>query len=442
MRYADKHKGLWRARIVVWPVSLCEHLPAPYTGRKVFLKSTGIPVNGGDADEAQRRIDDYKRTVADPAIQYAERKMRGEDERVLTVDFVNRHDPAFFDKVALAAIATGANVLRFTSPPVAPIAAIPLASVMPQWASEREIGPKTERAYTAIVEDFFRNLSLRHTDLAKIDTAQFELFRANLRERSDAGEFSLVSAEKRLEAVKTIFKFAHKTGVKIDDAVRKLPVNPAKGVERFGAKGSRRLDLEDDERALILREAVKSDAPIIKWGNLLAGFTGARIAEIAELRTTDIRTLADGTVVMVLRADTRDENQTLKTEESERRVPLHPAILRWGFMDYVKSVGTGPLFPSVPLDRDGRRNHYASNTVGKWFRLLISDQRKSFHSWRHDVKTRLHNANVPEKTHDYITGHADLKVGRRYIHPTMAELVAAIGTLDDPTESMFSIAAA
>jgi len=88
------------------------------------------------------------------------------------------------------------------------------------------------------------------------------------------------------------------------------------------------------------------------------------------------------------------------------------------------------LFPSIPVDRDGRRNKYASNSMGKWLREVvgITDERKSFHSWRHDVKTRL-NPKVPEKTHDYITGHASQKVGHRYIHPPMSELVEAIGKL-------------
>jgi hypothetical protein len=70
MRHADKHEGFWRARYVV-PPELVNHLPGEYKGKQVFSKSTGISVVGGDADEAQRIIDDYGNTVALPAIEAA-----------------------------------------------------------------------------------------------------------------------------------------------------------------------------------------------------------------------------------------------------------------------------------------------------------------------------------------------------------------------------------
>lgn len=108
-----------------------------------------------------------------------------------------------------------------------------------------------------------------------------------------------------------------------------------------------------------------------------------------------------------IREDEREADQTIKTDESERKIPLHPAVIAEGFMDYLAGMrefhdGDGPLFPSVPLDRDGRRNSNASDIVRKWLRQRITERRLTFHSWRHTVKTILVNKGVPMPRADYI----------------------------------------
>jgi len=47
----------------------------------------------------------------------------------------------------------------------------------------------------------------------------------------------------------------------------------------------------------------------------------------------------------------------------------------------------------------------------------------------HDVKTRLINADVPTPRANYIVGHARRKVGDRYVHHPIPELVKAISKL-------------
>jgi hypothetical protein len=70
--------------------------------------------------------------------------------------------------------------------------------------------------------------------------------------------------------------------------------------------------------------------------------------------------------------DDREEDASLKNEESHRIVTLHSALLAEGFLDYLDSVrrqyGNGPLFPMLRPDRDGRRGTPASNRVSKWMR--------------------------------------------------------------------------
>ena len=55
--------------------------------------------------------------------------------------------------------------------------------------------------------------------------------------------------------------------------------------------------------------------------------------------------------VLNVRLDHRPDDASLKTEESERRVPLHPGLVGEGFIRYVKTLKSrdGSLFPNCDL---------------------------------------------------------------------------------------------
>lgn len=60
--------------------------------------------------------------------------------------------------------------------------------------------------------------------------------------------------------------------------------------------------------------------------------------------------------------------RTLKNPGSQRMVPLHPALIAEGFVDYVRGLpATGPLFPQLSLGADGTR---ASARHARWVREL------------------------------------------------------------------------
>jgi len=62
-------------------------------------------------------------------------------------------------------------------------------------------------------------------------------------------------------------------------------------------------------------------------------FSGARPNEIAQLLVTDLKRTPKGTWYL----DLDDEDgKALKTETSRRRVPLHPELIRLGFVAFVE----------------------------------------------------------------------------------------------------------
>jgi integrase len=65
--------------------------------------------------------------------------------------------------------------------------------------------------------------------------------------------------------------------------------------------------------------------PVVRISNLIAAFSGARLAEIVEANKADFE-WDGGHLVFHVRLDNRAETEDLKTEGSVRRFPLHSAI--------------------------------------------------------------------------------------------------------------------
>jgi hypothetical protein len=64
------------------------------------------------------------------------------------------------------------------------------------------------------------------------------------------------------------------------------------------------------------------------------------------------------------------EAGALKNVNSERAVPLHPAIVTSGFLEFVASQHPGPLFPGLAADRFGNRGGNGTKIIGRWVRGL------------------------------------------------------------------------
>jgi len=173
------------------------------------------------------------------------------------------------------------------------------------------------------------------------------------------------------------------------------------------------------------------------WIPLIALATGARLEEIAQLRTADIT--LDTIHGPLLNITDEGEEQHVKTLTSRRTLPLHPDLIKSGLMQYhaiIVKRGYPRLFPSLERDHDGR---FGGN-YGKWFmRYLrgktgcgIIDGRVVFHSFRHTFKTLCREAGLPEEIHDALTGHQSSSVGRSYGHVPVSVLVDAVARIRFP----------
>lgn len=123
----------------------------------------------------------------------------------------------------------------------------------------------------------------------------------------------------------------------------------------------------------------------------------------------------------------------LKNVGSIRFIPLHPAVIANGFLDYVKSLPDGPLFPQKKPDKHGRRSSGLSDDIGKFLRDIgvKKDGRLSHASFRHFYKTLCRGCHIDREIHDALTGHADGTASNGYGVVSVAALKAAIQKLPD-----------
>lgn len=125
-----------------------------------------------------------------------------------------------------------------------------------------------------------------------------------------------------------------------------------------------------------------------RWIPILCAYTGARVAELAQLRREDVRCAGDIHYVRIT-----PEAGSVKTG-AYRDVLLHAHVIELGFLVFAENAGAGPLFY-----RDGRRKPGAahpsktvSGRLSEWIGDLgVLGKVAPNHGWRHRLRLRTHN---------------------------------------------------
>ena len=107
------------------------------------------------------------------------------------------------------------------------------------------------------------------------------------------------------------------------------------------------------------------------------------------------------------------DSKNRKGVEIRRQVPIHSELLRLGILDYVKACESVSdyLFPSLKIDKIGRRSAYMSEKISRHL-LNLGLYRKDYpklgaHYFRGSVITKFDNiADVQDKDWKRIVGHS------------------------------------
>jgi len=237
---------------------------------------------------------------------------------------------------------------------------------------------------------------------------------------------NIETCNKKLGWVASLTKYGHVHGW--------LSANFAEGLQMTNPKRAHeQRDAYTDEEALKLKEALLNgeagSARKVwrKWVVLLLMYQGMRVNEAAQLRVADIGEV-DGIPTLAITA----EAGRTKTDAAERTIPIHPELLKLGFLSYVaerRKRGVTRLFDL----KEARDGHGAA--VSRWFRdwrKEIGLGHRDLHALRHSWATALKNADVSQELTDELGGWAaDGSEGaRRYAKAsTQQRLLAALAKL-------------
>jgi integrase len=199
---------------------------------------------------------------------------------------------------------------------------------------------------------------------------------------------------------------------------RHLPHNPFEDIKikeaKRGRAGKKRLPFSDAELTLIFSSAIYTarqrpaggGGEAAAWIPAIAYLTGMRLEEIATLKARQFHVDAKGHPY-IHTEDGKNQNS------SDRDVPIHPALVDAGLLDYVKTC-SGRLFPKVKCT-----NEVQSKAYSQWWghyldKLGITAKSKVFHSFRHLFKDLCRNAGLDDSAIDQICGHEPGTVGGKY----------------------------
>lgn len=245
------------------------------------------------------------------------------------------------------------------------------------------------------------------------------------------------TAKDRLTAIKSLLKYARRMkwvahheweglDIKAKTTNKRRPVLDAELVALFGSEVHTAYKLPRDAKA-------GRDAAY--WVPLLGLYTGARLGELCQLTPADVQTI-EGVPAITITEE--GDDKTVKTDAGTRAIPLHPELIRLGFLNYaqrMKDQRAASLWPRMSLRKDKPSDYF-----GRWFLLLRESVGLqgaggvTSHYFRHTVRTVMHRAGMSEATMDRVTGHETPgSVGTKvYTHWNLAQLVPAVEAIRYP----------
>ena len=303
---------------------------------------------------------------------------------------------------------------------------VTLTNLFEKWAAFHRSEDKAARTIT----DFRGKVQsliafVGHDDAEKITRADVGRWITHL--RLEKGLTAKTVSHKYLTAVRAVYRVALDDGTLTTDSTAGIRLKTGRRLKL------RETSFSDEEAKIILfhaQKAPQADSGVSetnkqarRWIPWICAHTGARGAEIAQLRKIDFMVLGGIHCIEI----TPDAG-SVKTGQF-RRVPLHPQLIEIGLLDFVKSRPDGPLFYK-PSGRGG--NGQAAGVrgnIGEWVREVagITDKRvQPNHAWRHRFKTVARNCGIESQTSDAITGHDSGNEGNKYGAWEMQAMLTAL----------------
>jgi len=266
------------------------------------------------------------------------------------------------------------------------------------------------------------------------------------RAHPNAPRIKAATVNKWLNCLGAVLNWSRKNGLIPDEVQWSDPVSGM----RLSEERSDRQPWEPEELSLLFGSPIylRGERPLggkgeaAYWLPLVALFSGARLNEIAPMCADDVKFDAASGVHFVTVIEDSGTGRSVKTESSLRAVPIHPELVRIGFLEFVEHARanggvSARLFPRLTPGPKGGFGEAFSKWFGRYKRDLgIHNPGSVFHSFRHGFKDALRAAGVNEDVNDALTGHSGgnsvargygwKDMVRRFGFPTLAAAVEKV----------------
>ncbi len=154
------------------------------------------------------------------------------------------------------------------------------------------------------------------------------------------------------------------------------------------------------------------------WVPLIGLFTGARSNEICQLLVKDVVQVEGHWVFDI--TNEGDEQQQVKNDNSKRLVPIHPELVKLGFLNYHSDRGKAKdhwLFPTAVADgARGKRNAAFGKFYGQYAKKIgvKVGSEVNFHSFRHTLTDAMRAVGILDPEIAMIVGHEKKTTTSRY----------------------------
>jgi integrase len=202
---------------------------------------------------------------------------------------------------------------------------------------------------------------------------------------------------------------------------RLITVNPAEGMTPLKREplsdAAKRIPFTDEQLKQLFdndyyRDCAKHSPPYKHakyqwqfWLPLLCLFMGLRPNEACQMSADDVKRTSKGTWYVDIAASDDDDAvgagaKTLKTASSRRKVPIHPELIKTGFLSFAKEQKEAPgsrLFPDLKPDQYGNHASYALKRFRDSFlpQAITLEPRQAFYSFRHNFRDALRRIDAP-----------------------------------------------
>lgn len=156
----------------------------------------------------------------------------------------------------------------------------------------------------------------------------------------------------------------------------------------------------------------KEKKPHFYFVPLIGFYNGFRVNEICQLHIEDIRQ-EKGIWCFDINENINSKGELVKSVKNlptKRVVPMNPELIKLGFIDYyhkIVSLKNTRVFPLLNYSRDGYGKVVSDFFTRSKHLFITHQEKKSFHSTRHNFIQQLRNSKIDDHRRRALTGRGD-----------------------------------